>query len=127
MFGDSPWHITSFLRSIDRFGQNIPAFNINGASVIRTTIGGILTGIVITLTLIYFIVKLEALIDGSDPIINQNTISDYYGSAESSNGLDLFAANLHFAINISDFSGFPLYDSRYVKLIASLIHVNEDY
>ena len=56
VFGDSPWHISSFLRSIDRFGQNVPAFNIKGASVIRTTIGGVLTGIVIILTLVYFIV-----------------------------------------------------------------------
>ena len=70
VFGDSPWHISNFFRSIDRYGQNVPAFNIKGASVIRTSIGGILTGIVITLTLVYFIVKLQALIDRSDPIIN---------------------------------------------------------
>ena len=92
MFRDSPWHISSFLRSIDRYGQQIPAFNIKGVSVIRTSIGGVLTGIVLILTLVYFIVKLEALIDGSDPIINQNTISDYYSTTES-DGLDLFAAN----------------------------------
>ena len=70
MFSDSPWHISSFLRSIDRYGQNIPAFNIKGVSVIKTSIGGIMTGIVSISTLIYFLAKLEVLIDRSDPIIN---------------------------------------------------------
>ena len=92
MFRDSPWHIGSFLRSIDRYGQQIPAFNIKGVSVIRSPIGGVLTGIVLILTLVYFIVKVEALIDGSDPIINQNTIFDHYSTTELG-GLDLFAAN----------------------------------
>ena len=92
MFSDSPWHISSFLRSIDRYGQNIPAFNIKGVSVIKTSIGGIMTGIVFISTLIYFFAKLEVLIDRSDPIINQNTISDYYSTTESG-GLEMFASN----------------------------------
>lgn len=82
MFGDSPWHISTFLRSIDRFGQNIPAFNIKGVDVIRTSVGGMLTGIVVILTLAYFIVKLQALVAGSDPIINQNIIFDYYSTKQ---------------------------------------------
>ena len=57
-FADSPWHITSFLRSIDRFGQSIPTFNIKGENEVKTTIGGVLTAIVMILTLSYFITNL---------------------------------------------------------------------
>ena len=52
-----------------------------------------------TVTLGYFIVKMEALIKGSDPIINTNTIKEYYDA--DSEGLNLAANNLHFAISIN--------------------------
>ena len=85
--------------------------------MIRSPIGGVLTGIVLILTLVYFIVKVEALIDGSDPIINQNTIFDHYSTTELG-GLDLFAANQQFAVSIIDIRGNLKLDNRYVKLIA---------
>ena len=70
MFRDSPWHISSFLRSIDRYGQSIPTFNIKGVSEIRTSVGGIVSGFTMILTLFYFSVKLQILVAGSDPVIN---------------------------------------------------------
>ena len=72
---------------------------------------------IMTVTLGYFIVKIEALIKGSDPIINTNTIKEYYDA--NSEGLNLAANNLHFAISINDFfDGHSLLDPRYVRLVA---------
>ena len=72
---------------------------------------------IMTVTLGYFILKVEALIKGSDPIINTNTIKEYYDA--NSEGLNLADNNLHFAISINDFSdGHSLLDPRYVRLVA---------
>ena len=59
LFSESAWHINSFFRKVDRFGQPIPAFNVKGKDKVRTVIGGILTIAIITLTLGYFIAKLQ--------------------------------------------------------------------
>ena len=73
-FKESPWHISSFLRTIDRFGSPIPAFNIKGTEKVKTTAGGILTATIMVFTLSYFVVNVQRLAKGSDPIINQRTI-----------------------------------------------------
>ena len=78
-----------------------------------------------TVTLGYFIVKMEALVQRSDPIINTNTVKDYYDS--NSEGLNLDQNNLHFAISVNDrFDGRSLYDPRYVRLVAQLVTTDED-
>ena len=70
-----------------------------------------------TVTLGYFIIKLEALIQGSDPIINTNNINDYYDV--DSEGINLKANNLHFAISINEYyDGHSLLDPKYVRLVA---------
>ena len=43
MFSETPWHINSFFRNVDRFGQPIPAFNVRGKDKVKTVVGGILT------------------------------------------------------------------------------------
>ena len=58
LFSESPWHIAGFLRKLDRFGYPIPTFNIKGADKVTTAIGGMMTAIILTFTLGYFISKL---------------------------------------------------------------------
>ena len=70
VFQESPWHITYFLRSIDRFGYPIPTFNIKGSGKVKTTVGGILTATILVVTLGYFIINLQRLVKGTDPIVN---------------------------------------------------------
>ena len=125
MFSESPWHIAGFLRKIDRFGYPIPTFNIKGADKVKTAIGGILTATIMTFTLGYFIIKMQALIKGSDPIINENTIKNYYEGTDST-GVNLYTANQRFAISIFDgVSLIPKFDSTYVNLVAKLVTQNE--
>ena len=69
-FDESPYHITNFLRSIDRFGHPVPTFNIKGTNKIKTAFGGVLTALIMTFALGYFIIKFEALFKGADPVIN---------------------------------------------------------
>ena len=71
-FWESRWSVTNFLRDCDLFGQPIPAFNIKGKDQVKTAIGGILSAIIITVTLGYTIMKIPDLILKSNPIINEN-------------------------------------------------------
>ena len=90
MFSESPWHITNFLRELDRFGHKIPAFNIKGKDEVKTVLGGILTTAIVILTVSYFMIKLQDLRTGTDKFINYNVMNSYYGEEE---GLNLFEAN----------------------------------
>ena len=74
MFSDSPWHINSFFRKLDRFGQPIPAFNMKGKDKVNTSVGGVMTLTIITLTLGYFVIKFQEILEGSDKTVNYNTI-----------------------------------------------------
>ena len=47
---------------------------------VTTTVGGILTAAIMTITMGYFVVRLEALSAGSDPNINYNIMYNYYGA-----------------------------------------------
>ena len=77
-----------------------------------------------TVTLGYFIIKFQALIHGLDPIINKNDINDYYDA--DSEGVNLKANNLHFAISINEyFDGHSLLDPKYVRLVAQLVTKDE--
>ena len=58
LFSESPFHITNFIRQLDRFGRSIPAFNIKGKSEVKSVFGGFLTIAIIILTLGYFCLKL---------------------------------------------------------------------
>ena len=68
-FWESPYSVKTFLREIDIFGQKIPTFNIKGKDRVQTAIGGILTALIISVTIGYAISKLHDLIIRADPNI----------------------------------------------------------
>ena len=53
-----------------------------------------MTAIIVSITLGYFITKLNGLLHGYNPIINQNSIQGYY---DKDSGIDLNESNLMFA------------------------------
>ena len=57
-FRESRWHINSFFRKIDRFGKQIPAFNMKGKDKVTSTVGGIMTVTIMAITLGYFVMSL---------------------------------------------------------------------
>ena len=78
-FWDSPWSVRSFLRECDIFGRPIPAFNIKGKDKVKTAIGGILSAMIMTITLGYTIMNFYDLILKTNPIVSQNSIKNYFG------------------------------------------------
>ena len=93
--------MSSFLRSLDNFGQSIPAFNIKGNSSVNTVVGGFLSFAIMTLTLGYATAGMIDLINKEDPIINENVIKDYY-AINNDESLDLKQGNQAFAIGVKN-------------------------
>ena len=50
------------LEQIDRFGEPIPAFNIKGKDKVKTAFGGIMTLLVVFLTISYFSSKFNSIV-----------------------------------------------------------------
>ena len=117
-FENSQWHVSSFLRSLDNFGQSIPAFNIKGDSSVNTLVGGFLTFAIMTLTLGYATAGMIDLINKEDPIVNENVVKDYY-TVSNGKSLDLKQGNQAFAIEIMDYeTGSYEIDPSYVRIMA---------
>ena len=47
------WDARNYVRGLDIFAKDVPAFNINGQSEVKTLLGGILTCVIYVLTLSY--------------------------------------------------------------------------
>ena len=85
-FSKSPYSLGNSLRSIDNFGLPIPSFNLKGKTHITTWAGGLLSALIMAITLAFAIQKLYALYLGLDPTINENIQANYYGEE---NGLNI--------------------------------------
>ena len=96
---------------------------MKGKDKVTTIFGGIVTAIIMLLTLGYFLLGFQELVAGDDPVINNNTVHNYY-SAEK--GLNLYDSNHSIAISVVGNGNIPKYDKRYVRLIALYYDSNLD-
>ena len=85
--------------------------------------GGILTAMIFTLALGYFINGLKERVDGSDPTINFNIVHNKYGPEE---GLNFKEANQSIAFSVigANDKGAK-FDPRYVKMTALFFYTDE--
>ena len=67
---------------MDSFGKQVPSFNIKGNSSIGTVVGGFVTVIVLSLTLMYATIKSMHLIQKANPVMSSLTIPSYYSSTD---------------------------------------------
>ena len=79
------WKIGTFLKNIDQYGQEIPSFNLKGEARVNTLFGGIITILILSLTFIYAVLKGIALIERTNPTINDFPIPSYFEISETVN------------------------------------------
>ena len=78
--GERPsWHIFNSLRGIDLFGQPVPSFNVKGEDSINTVVGGVLSGMVMLITLAFAGHKVVQLIEKTNPVMSELEQRDHYG------------------------------------------------
>ena len=117
---NSNWKITNVIRRIDRFGKNVPAFNIDGKDQVSTLIGGLLSITIRMLALGYGLTTLLDLIDKQNPTINQYYKASSYGPNDE---LDFQEFNFKFAVGVEGyFDRKPRHDPRYVKWLARVYY-----
>ena len=116
------WDAQNYIRSLDSFAKDVPAFNIGGDSQVQTLVGGCLTLLIIILTFSYAASKMIDLSQKKDPFITQSVEQGYY---TATNGLNLNAANFRFAIGVTGYDAVTRNDPRYVKWIARVLSLND--
>ena len=67
---EAKWKIGAMVKNIDGFGQEIPSFNLKGETRVNTLCGGVITVIILSLTLAFAILKGIHLLHRKNPTIN---------------------------------------------------------
>ena len=79
--GKNPWHMGRVVSGLDSFGSAVPSLNIGGETSVNTLCGGIATGLILLVTLIFAAHKATELVDARNPTIIDTTISDVIGNS----------------------------------------------
>ena len=99
------------------FATRLPSFNINGKEEIRTSLGGLLSLVIYTMTFLYSLMKIQHLFLRKNPAITTFTDPNAFGPEERfSTGIDGF----QIAIAADHFSEGVRKDPRYLQFIARL-------
>ena len=109
------WHVQSLLLKFDFFGSQLPVFNLKGASVVHTKMGGLLSFSIFVITMIYATIKLIQLFDRHNPNVTQFLERNVYDYREK---LDLNEANFRIAFTVEGYLDRMMKnDPQYVKYL----------
>ena len=112
---EARWKIGAIVKNIDGFGQEIPSFNLKGETRVNTLFGGVITLLIITLTLAYAILKAVHLLQRKNPTINQYPIPHHFDVSET---VDLNKIGFKVAFSFRESKSHVLLnDPHYVKWI----------
>ena len=86
------FYFSHFIKKVDIFGEPIPAFNLAGRDVIRTTCGALMSLIIFVITLVYASMKYNIMIERQNPNIIINTGNLDNGTKISTSSEDFMLA-----------------------------------
>ena len=113
------WHINNYLQDMDIFGKEVPGFNIKGMHHLGTAMGGLVTAILLTISLIYAMIKTLHLVNAANPVMSALTIPGYYSSMDR---FYLNEAKFRMAFSVEGYlDGENKNDPRYVKWFTRII------
>ena len=116
--GGASWSVGNRMRDIDGFGKEIPAFNLKGENRVNSVFGGVVTTIILTLTLIYASMKAIDLMEKRNPTISYGTIEDEFSQTHI---LNFNEVNHRFAFSVETLiKPIGRNDSKYVKWIVRI-------
>ena len=76
------WHINNYFQNMDVYGKEVPGFNIKGKHHLGTVAGGLMTTAILTISLLYAVIKTNHLVNASNPVMSALTIPGYYSSMD---------------------------------------------
>ena len=99
--------------SVDQLGSPVPSFNVQGEATINTGFGGCLSILIITVTLIYALLKFNAFYTKADPTIYGDTLKD------QTEQVILKGSDVAMAFSLESFAGkVQKDDPRYIRMFA---------
>ena len=101
----------NFIENIDIFGKQVPSFSLGGRTEIRTKPGAIMTIMILSLTLLFGLMKLQHLFLRKNPLINTNSEPLADDAVFETNSSDLMIA----VTAENYFTGAGLSNPRYVR------------
>ena len=109
---------------MDGFAKDIPAFNLKGETQVSTVAGGIASCLILIIVFIYANVKFIQLYEGSNPVINEISMPEYYEATES---LNLNEINFRMAFTVEGQFETERKDSQsYAKFLVRRLKLTAD-
>ena len=110
---DKKYGIWQFLYEFDMFGAPAPTMNISRETKVRTSAGVVSSILVLLLTFLYALLKLEHMVERKNPSLTTNTTPVEEGEYYKITSDNFMAA---FSI-INKVTGEPKSDPRYIRWI----------
>ena len=105
------------------FGQQVPGFNLKGQEIVNTVLGGLCTGIIISIVMIFATFKINMLINKENPVMSELSIPDFYGIEDELLFNDM---NFRVAFSVEGYWDEEMKaDERYIKWMARHWFTNE--
>ena len=115
---EKSWHIGRVISGMDSFGMEVPSLNLKGETQVNTLIGGVVSALILMLTLAYAANTAIELVEPQNPTITEVTAKDHFDESEL---LDLRETNFKMAFSFYDIIGNKLLnDTSYVQFF---VHV----
>ena len=113
----------ALFKSFDMFGASVPSLNIRGERVIKTSAGACVSIIVIGLTTLFALLKLQFMLARSQPAVVKSVENNFFDTSERYNLAD---EDFMFAVSLEHYKEGIKMNPRYVKWVASLITSTPD-
>ena len=102
---------SSFIKQFDIFGKDVPSFSLGGRTTVKTQPGAILSIIILSLTLLFALMKLQHLFEKKNALINTNLDAMADDTTYQTNSGDLMLA-----VTAENYlTGEGVSDPRYVR------------
>ena len=72
----------SLVKRVDIYGVHLPSFNLKGKERVKTASGGVMTVIILAITLLFAGIKMEQLVTRKNPDVTKNIIEDFHDTDE---------------------------------------------
>ena len=82
------WDAQNFIRSLDVFDKEVPAFNLRGEQQMKTIVGGCMTLLIFIITFSYAIQGMINLLQKKDPLITESLKESYYDAKLGLGGIN---------------------------------------
>ena len=113
------WSVERVFRSMDLFGKDVPAFNINGDPKFKSVLGGGLTFILFCIIFFFSVNTFQQMIDRQYPSIQYSEIQQHFNGTHK---LSLNEANYRIAFTFEgELDKKIKNDEKFVKI---LVRVN---